>query len=83
MTQVTFSESENNVQLVNKSVIPVTSYENLDFDCDDTFDSDLQNDFMTKENFTDDNKKRRLSSVKRWSSSSKGTLEITPDPESF
>ena len=79
VTQVTFSEpAENNVRLLNTSVVSsVTAYENLDFD-DDKDDVD-HSDFMTKENF--DAKKKRLSSIKKWSSSNKGVLEITPDPE--
>lgn len=79
VTQVTFSEpTENNVRLLNTSVMSsVTAYENLDFD-DDNDDVD-HSDFMTKENF--DAKKKRLSSIKKWSSSNKGVLEITPDPE--
>lgn len=64
--------------MVPEVVEPVTAYENLDF-ADDKFDID-QSDFMTKDNFTDE-KRKRLSSIKRWSSNSKGVLEITPDPE--
>ena len=56
---------------------PVTAYENLNFEEDN--EDFNQNDFMAKENF--DAKKKRLSSVKRWRSSNKGVLEITPDPE--
>ena len=78
-TQVTFSEpAVNNVRLLNTSLVSsVTAYENLDFD-DDKDDID-QSDFMTKEKF--DTKKKRHSSIKIWSSSNKGVLEITPDPE--
>ena len=78
-TQVTFSEPVNNVQLLNTSPVgsPVTVYENLNFEGEN--DDFNQSDFMTNESF--DAKTKRLSSVKIWSSSSKGVLEITPDPE--
>lgn len=70
----------NNVQLLNTSVVPsVTAYVNPEYE-DDKFDVDHENDIMTKDNFTDDKKKRR-SSIKIWSTTSKGVLEITPDPE--
>ena len=82
VTQVIFSEpAENNVQLLDTSVVSsVTAYENLDFDDDDDDKDDVDHsDFMTKENFNA--KKKRVSSIKIWSSSNKGVLEITPDPE--
>ena len=67
----------NNVRLLNTSVVSsVTAYENLDYDDDK---DNVDTDYMTKENF--DTKKKRLSSIKKWSSSNKGVLEITPDPE--
>ena len=71
VTQVTFSEpAENNVQLLNTSVVStVTAYENLDFDDNDKDDVDYCN-FMTQDNF-DAKKKRR----------SRRVLEITADPE--
>lgn len=68
-TQFTFLEPENNVQLLNTTV---TAFENPNFD--DDID---HSDFMPKDNVADDKKKR----LSKWSSSNKGVLEITPDPE--
>jgi len=81
-TQITFSEPvDSAVKLLNTSAIPsVTAYVNTEFEDDNKLDIDHKNDFMTKDSFTDD-KKKRLSSIKIWSSNNKGVLEITPDPE--
>ena len=70
-TQFAFLEPENNVQLLNTTT---TAYENLDFD-----DGIDQDDFMPNDNVVDDKKKR----LSKWSSNSKGVLEITPDPETI
>lgn len=51
-------------------VSPVTAYENPNYD--DDIDQD---DVMPKENINDDKRKSKRST------SSKGVLEITPDPE--
>ena len=58
-TQVVFSEpaTMNNVQLLNKSEVP--SVTAPDFDDADKFENDR---VMTKDNFTDE-KKKRLSSI--------------------
>jgi len=68
----------NNVQLLNQSAIPtITAYENLL--ADDEINVN-QEDFMTKENFQELERKR-FSVLKKWTSSNTGVLEITPDYE--
>ena len=80
-THVTYSPDQsvvNNVQLLNQSAIPtITAYENLL--ADDEINVN-QEDFMTKENFQELERKR-FSVLKKWTSSNTGVLEITPDYE--
>ncbi|XP_065904468.1 uncharacterized protein [Dysidea avara] len=81
-THVTYSTEEpvvQNVKLLNQSVVPsVSAYENLAVDDDIDIN---QEDFMTKENFQELERKR-FSVIKKWTSSNKGVLEITPDFDS-
>ena len=81
-TNVTYSTEETvvqNVKLLNQSIVPsVSAYENLAVDDDPDIS---QEDFMTKENFQELERKR-FSVIKKWTSSNKGVLEITPDLDS-
>jgi len=78
-THVTYSTEEpvvQNVQLLNQSIVPsISAYENLAVDDDPDVN---QEDFMTKENFQELERKR-FSVIKKWTSNNKGVLEITPD----
>ena len=81
-THVTYSTEKpvvQNVKLLNQSIVPPGSaYENLAMDDDPDIN---QEDFMTKENLQELERKR-FSVIKKWTSSNKGVLEITPDLDS-